>query len=165
VRVLGSDYASGKLLVQHAVYRDIRRLVFAGRMQVGSGYGEELIVSERFQLGGGTTVRGYAESSLGPGAPFGLFGGDALLNFNAELRFPVRGWFQGVAFLDAGDVFDRPRDLRLTELAVGYGLGLRLASPFAMLRVDFAIPQRSVGGRPGGRWSSGRWYFGVGHIF
>jgi outer membrane protein insertion porin family len=165
VRALGSDYGSGKFLLQHAMYQGVKRLVVAGRAQLGAGYGEELLVSERFQLGGATTVRGYADDALGPGAPFGLPGGDALLNFNAELRFPVRGWVQGVGFVDAGNVFASRADLSFTDLAVGYGIGLRLASPFAMLRVDFGVPMRTVEGRPGNRWSSGRWYFGVGHIF
>jgi outer membrane protein insertion porin family len=166
VEALGSDYGSGKILLQHATYQGVERLTVAGRIQVGMGYGDEaLIPTERFLLGGGTTVRGYAEDSLGPGDPFELPGGDALLNLNAELRFPVRGWVQGVAFFDAGNVFAMPSQLSFRDLAVGYGLGLRLASPFAMLRVDFGVPARTVGNRPGNRWGSGRWYFGVGHIF
>jgi len=49
---------------------------------------------------------------------------------------------------------------------VGYGLGLRLASPFAMLRVDFGLPARTLTlDRPANQLKSGRWYFGVGHIF
>jgi outer membrane protein insertion porin family len=166
VPALGSDYGSGKLLLQHAMYQNLGRLVLAGRAQVGSGFGKDaLLVSQRFLLGGATTVRGYAEDSLGPGSPYGLPGGDALLNFNAELRFPVRGWVQGVAFLDAGNVFVRPVKWSINDLALGYGIGLRLASPFAILRADFGIPSKTIGDRPGNRWSSGRWYFGVGHIF
>jgi outer membrane protein insertion porin family len=158
---LGSDYGGGRFLLQHSMYRSVQRLVVAGRMQVGSGYGEELNTRERFHLGGATTVRGYAEDSLGT-APYG---GQALLNVNAELRFPVRGWVHGVAFVDAGNVFARTADLSFGDLPIGYGLGLRLVSPFALLRVDFGIPSRTVNDRPGNQFSSGRWYFGVGHIF
>jgi outer membrane protein insertion porin family len=166
VPALGSDYGAGRLLVQHAMYRSVNRLVVAGRFQIGSGYGADaLLPSQRFLLGGATTVRGYAEDSLGPGSPFGIPGGDALLNLNGELRFPVRGWVQGVAFIDAGDVFVRPVRWSFGELAVGYGLGLRLATPFAMLRADFGIPARTLDNERGHRLSSGRWYFGIGHIF
>jgi outer membrane protein insertion porin family len=166
VPALGSDYGAGRLLVQHAMYREVKRLVVAGRFQIGSGYGEDaLLPSQRFLLGGATTVRGYAEDSLGPGSPFGIPGGDALLNLNGELRFPVRGWVQGVAFIDAGDVFVKPVRWSFRDLAVGYGLGLRLATPFAMLRADFGIPARTLGTERGHRLSSGRWYFGIGHIF
>ena len=167
VQKLGSDYANGKALIKASVYHGVGRLTLAGRVQLGTGYGEEgLAFSERFLLGGATTVRGYAENSLGPRSSFGLPGGDALLAFNGELRFPVRGWVQGVGFVDAGNVFERRSDISLGDLAVGYGIGLRLASPFAMLRVDFGLPAQTLHpDRPAHRWKSGRWYFGVGHIF
>jgi outer membrane protein assembly complex protein YaeT len=168
VEALGSDYSNGKALTQAAIYRGLGRLTLAGRVQFGSGYGgEALIVSERFLLGGATTVRGYAENSLGPRDPSGLpAGGDVLLSLNSEVRFPVRGWVQGVGFLDAGNVFARRADISLRDLAAGYGIGLRLASPFAMLRIDFGLPARTLTpDRPAHQWKSGRWYFGVGHIF
>ena len=168
VRVLGSDYGSGKMLLQQSMYRGLGRLVFAGRAQLGSGYGgEALIVSERFLLGGATTVRGYGENTLGPRNILGEpAGGEALLALNGEMRFPVRGWVQGVVFVDAGNVFGSRGDLSLRDLATGYGLGLRLASPFAMIRVDFGIPGRTLTpDRPAHQLKSGRWYFGIGHIF
>lgn len=167
VEALGSDYGNGKLLAQHAMYHGVGRITFAGRVQIGSGYGDEaLIRSERFQLGGATTVRGYQENSLGPRDFLGAEGGDALLTLNGEVRFPVRGWVQAVAFVDAGNVFERRSDISFGDLATGYGVGLRLASPFAMLRIDFGIPGRELTpDRPANRWRSGRWYFGVGHIF
>jgi outer membrane protein assembly complex protein YaeT len=166
IQALGSDYSSGKALTKAAIYQGVGRLTLAGQAQLGTGYGGGgLIVSERFLLGGATTVRGYAENSLGP-PDAALPGGDALLAFNAELRFPVRGWVQGVGFVDAGNVFATRGDVSLRDLAVGYGIGLRLASPFAMLRVDFGIPARTIHpDRPAHQWKSGRWYFGVGHIF
>jgi outer membrane protein assembly factor BamA len=168
VTMLGSDYGSGKLLLQQAVYRGVKRMTLAGRVQLGTGYGgDALIQSDRFELGGATTVRGYAENALGPRDAFGFpAGGDALLALNGELRFPVRGWFQGVGFVDAGNVFEHRSDLSLRDLAVGYGIGLRLASPFAMFRIDFGIPANTLSSdRPANQWRSGRWYFGVGHIF
>ena len=84
-----------------------------------------------------------------------------LLNF--EARFPVRGWVQGVGFIDAGNTFRGKRDLSVGDLKVGYGVGLRLASPFAMLRVDFGIPASAL--NPGEPKPKGRFYFGIGHIF
>ena len=170
IQALGSDYSNGKALSQGAIYYGVGRLTLAGRVQLGTGYGEEgLIFSERFLLGGATTVRGYGENSLGPrdpALPDLPLGGDALLAFNGEVRFPVRGWVQGVGFMDAGNVFEQRSDLSLRDLAVGYGIGLRLATPFAMLRVDFGLPARTLTpDRPAHQWKSGRWYFGVGHIF
>src|SRR4029453_9642353 len=123
---------------------------------------EALIVSERFLLGGATTVRGYAQDRLGPKDELGLPGGGALLAFNGEGRFPIRGWFNGVAFLDAGNVFKARTDFSFRDLAVGYGFGLRLATPFAILRMDFGIPASTVANRRGNQVGSGRLYFGIG---
>src|SRR4029079_19525993 len=106
VPLFGSQSANGKLLLQESVYKGVGHIVLAGRAQIGTGYGKEsLIVSERFLLGGATTVRGYAQDSLGTRDAFAVPGVDALLNFNAERRFPVRGWVKGVGFVDAGNVF------------------------------------------------------------
>ena len=167
IALFGSRSTSGKLLLQQSFYQEAGAMVLAGRAQLGTGYGSEaLIVSERFLLGGATTVRGYAEDSLGTRDSLGLPGGDALLAFNGELRFPVHGWLRGVAFVDAGNVFASSGDLSIRDLAVGYGVGLRLASPFALIRVDFGIPASTVSpDRRGNQFSSGRVYFGIGHIF
>jgi outer membrane protein assembly complex protein YaeT len=168
VRFLGSDYGNAKLFAQYSTYRQLGGAVLAGRAQVGSAFGEEeLLISERFQLGGATTVRGYSQNSIGPLDPFGQpAGGDALVTLNAELRFPVRGWVQGVTFVDAGNVFATRADFSLRDLTVGYGIGLRLASPFAVLRLDFGIPAKTLRpDRPANQLKSGRWYVGIGHIF
>lgn len=166
-RLLGSDYANAKLLVQQSAYQRFGQVVVAGRAQLGAGFGDEpLIASERFMLGGATTVRGYAENSLGPRVAGLPAGGDALLNLNGEVRFPVKGWVQGVGFIDAGNIFVERSDLSFADLTVGYGFGLRLASPFAMLRVDFGIPARTLdAARRANRFKSGRLYLGIGHVF
>ncbi len=161
IPLLGSDYRTSKLLLQQLYFRSLNRLVLAGRAQWGIEFSSsELPVNERFRLGGATTVRGYGENTLG--LEEGL-GGDGLLLFNAEARFPVRGWVQGVAFVDAGNVFEGKHDTSLTNLKVGYGVGLRLASPFAMIRLDFGIPASSV--LPSLPRGKGRFYIGIGHIF
>jgi outer membrane protein assembly factor BamA len=124
--------------------------------------GQELIISERFFAGGARTVRGVAEDSLGPKDFFfnEPEGGQLSLILNQEVRVPVYRWLRGVAFVDAGNVFARPRDASLGDLVGSLGLGLRLATPFALLRVDFATP---AWGAPAG--SSGRWIFGIGQAF
>jgi outer membrane protein insertion porin family len=168
VEALGSDYGNAKLLAQQSLYRKIGGIVLAGRAQVGSAFGDqELLVSERFQLGGATTVRGYGEDTIGPRSVLGQpAGGDALLALNAEIRFPVRGWVQGVGFVDGGNVFRTRDEFSFRDIVVGYGVGLRLATPFAMLRADFGIPAQTLTpDRPANQFKSGRVYFGIGHIF
>jgi outer membrane protein insertion porin family len=171
VRLLGSDYGVAKLFAQHARYVDFGGLILAGRAQVGSAFGggenEDLPPGERFELGGSTTIRGYPEDSLGPRNVLGFpVGGSALLTLNGEVRFPVWRWFRGVGFVDAGNVFQSRRDLSFRDLAAGYGFGLRIVSPYALIRVDFGIPATTLTvDKPAHRLSSGRWYFGIGHIF
>ena len=137
---LGSDLRFAKYLAQQFYYTRVGGYVVlasAARVGVAAGFGQELIRSERFFAGGGYSVRGYPEDSLGPHDFFGASGGNALLVLNQEVRFPIAWRFRGVGFIDAGNVFPRARDLSFAGLRVGYGLGLRIDSPFALLRVDY----------------------------
>ena len=82
-----------------------------------------MILSERFFAGGSRTVRGVAEGSLGPSDFFGVTGGRLMAVFNEEARVPIYKWVHGVAFMDAGNVFDRPADVRLRDLIGSAGIG------------------------------------------
>ena len=79
---------------------------------------------------------------------------------NQEVRFPLYKWVRGVGFIDAGNVFPRVSDVSFTNLDAGAGVGLRIASPFALLRIDFGMPLTSRQRTP-----SGRWYFAIGQTF
>ena len=68
---------------------------------------------------------------------FGPVGGRALLVLNQEARVPIYKWLRGVGFVDAGNVFTQPSGIRLDELAGSIGFGLRLSTPFALLRADY----------------------------
>ena len=106
-------------------------------------------------------MRGVAEESLGPSSTlFGPLGGDAMIVFNQEVRAPLYRWLRGVAFLDAGNVFERPRDASLRDLVGSVGVGLRVVTPYALLRVDYGKPVWGVA-----ESSSGRWTFGIGQAF
>jgi len=82
--------------------------------------------------------------------------GDIKLEFNAEYRFPIFGFFKGALFTDVGNVWllnldpESPRgEFNFTrfykELAVGAGFGLRLDVDFFVLRLDLATPIRRPG--------------------
>jgi outer membrane protein assembly complex protein YaeT len=158
---IGSDLRLAKLYVQQKLFHTVGPVVLAAFVQAGAAFADDLIPSERFRAGGGYTVRGYAENSLGPVDWLGFpRGGNALLTVNQEVRFPVFRWVRAVAFLDAGNVFAERRDVSLGDLKVSYGFGLRLDTPFAMLRIDYGRPASRLPGEP-----RGRWYFGVGHVF
>jgi outer membrane protein assembly factor BamA len=160
----GSDIRFIRQVSQAYYFRPWRGAVLASAARIGMVRplgGQELIPSERFFAGGPGTVRGVALDSLGARDFFGdPAGGQAMAVFNEEARVPIYKWLRGVGFMDAGNIFPQAGDLRLRDLVGSVGVGLRLATPFALLRVDFAKP---LWAGPAER--SGRWSFGIGHAF
>jgi outer membrane protein assembly factor BamA len=160
----GSDIRFIRHVAQAYNFRPWRDLVFASAARVGMVRplgGQDLILSERFFSGGAGTVRGVAEDRLGQRDFFGdPLGGEALLVLNQEVRLPIYRWLRGVGFIDAGNVFATPGDIGLRRLVGSVGFGLRLATPFALLRADYAKPVWA-----GSLEGSGRWNFGIGHAF
>ena len=111
-------------------------------------------ISKRFFAGGDTTVRGFAldrlgvhEGQLPPDRqsettidPEGFpKGGNAILVLNGEIRFPLWGNLGAVAFLDAGNVFDRVGSLALGKIRGAVGVGIRYGSPIGPIRVDLGF--------------------------
>lgn len=110
----------------------------------------ELISFERFWAGGSTTVRGYAERSLGPEHIAGIHRGDVQFIFNTELRFPIYSVVRGAFFFDAGNVWDSLEDIerRLTRLPSAVGAGLYLDFGAFTFGLDYAIPLVAVPSSP-----------------
>jgi outer membrane protein assembly factor BamA len=161
---LGSEFRYAKDLTQVYYFTRWRAVVFASAARVGVAApldDQLLLLSERFTAGGAHTVRGAEEDGLGPRDFFGPTGGEGVLVLNQEVRFPIYRWLRGVGFIDAGNVFDQPSDLRFGDLAGSVGLGLRFHTPFALLRVDYG--RLFTSGPAATR--SGRWIFGLGQAF
>ena len=133
--------------MQQFVFVPFGRMVLASRVQAGFAFGKDpLSYTDRFRAGGGTSVRGYGEESLGPRDFNGLpSGGDRLLILNQEVRFPMYRWANGVAFVDAGNIFAKGEDWN--GLKMGYGFGLRFDTPVGLLRGDVGIPTDKVAAR------------------
>jgi outer membrane protein assembly factor BamA len=162
---LGSYSRYGRVLVQQYGFRTLGPVVLAGRAIAGDFTGSPDV--DLFQAGGATSVRGYGEHTLGTRLPDGTIAGTTMLVLNQEVRFPIRGWLRGVGFVDAGNTFGPENPFAFSDLKVGYGLGLRFSSPVGLLRFDFGIPAStlSTSGRRANDFGSGRFYFGLGHIF
>lgn len=112
-----------------------------------------LPISERFFAGGNTTVRGFALDRLGdprtePGGTIDQDGfpqgGNAVVIFNSELRIRVTPAIGVVAFVDAGNVYDRVEHVSLGRIRSGAGFGVRYNSPVGPLGFDigFKLGQR-----------------------
>lgn len=117
-------------------------LVLAGRTRLGTTVGvdrDDLAPSRRFYAGGGGSVRGYGYQQLGPRAPDDKpFGGLSVFEAAAEARYRF-GDYGVVAFVDAGQVYDR-RIPDFSGLRLGVGIGARYYTNFGPIRVDVATP-------------------------
>ncbi len=159
---VGSDIRFIRHVNQAYYFRPWRRAIFASAARLGVVVplgGQDLITSERFFAGGSRSVRGVPEGSLGPRDFFGPAGGQLMAVFNQEARVPLYKWLRGVGFVDAGNVFARPADFEWGKLVGSAGVGLRLATPFALLRVDYA---RTI---HAGSLTGSQWTFGIGQAF
>ena len=110
----------------------------------------ELISFERFWAGGSSTVRGYAERSLGPLDSAGNHRGDVLFVFNTELRFRLYEPVGGVVFFDTGTVW---RSLKTfaenlpgdgEKLPAAVGIGIRLKWGAFTGGADYAVLVRDI---------------------
>jgi outer membrane protein insertion porin family len=78
---------------------------------------------------------------------------------NNELRFPIVGILQGVAFLDIGNVYRKLTDFDFT-LRKTAGAGLRLKIRSIPLRFDYGFKLDRKTGESGGEF-----FFSIGQAF
>jgi len=162
---IGSSASFGRFFLQNSTYYSLNpRLVFARSLQfgvqqtLGNTLASDIPLPERFFAGGGNSLRGFGLNEAGPRDPVTGFpvGGQALIVFQQELRFPTHlpklgTKLGGALFYDAGNVFSHigaftlrstPSSADLNSGDLSYfshtiGLGLRYATPIGPVRVDF----------------------------
>ncbi len=174
--LLGKDFS--------LVYR------FYGGIGIPYGNSNSLPFEKAFYAGGANGMRGFKMYSLGPGSYHndtvsGTFNqiGDMQFEANIEYRFPVYKFIKGALFVDAGNIWilhDSP-DLPggvfkfntfLREVALDFGLGIRLDFNFFIFRLDPAIRLRVPWYPDNDRWYFDKmqlkdivWNFGIGYPF
>jgi len=123
-------------------------------------YGNSTILpfEKRYFSGGANSVRGWSVRELGPGSFRGTDGridfinqtGDMKVDLNLEYRTLLFWKINGAAFIDAGNIWtlrnyaEQPGGQfkfhrLLRDMAVAYGLGLRLNFDYFILRFDFGM--------------------------
>ena len=163
-REFGSDVDYLRTLIRGSYYQPLGPVVLAGNVRWGRlvplGGPLTLTIFDLFFNAGGTeSVRGYSQDALSAYSFFDApLGGTKLLVGNAELRAPLFWRLSGVLFADAGNTFANAQPIRLDELGVGLGFGLRIKTPLAPIRIDLGFP-RSFGE------TGVRWHFSIGQMF
>jgi outer membrane protein assembly complex protein YaeT len=164
-RALGSDADYWRLYGQVFLYVPLlgRKLVWAQGYRLGTVPGTDplLLIEDRFRAGGPTTVRGFAQNSLGAMTEEGdSVGGQAVAVLNQELRFPIWKRLHGGVFWDAGNVWLLSSLFDLGDLRQSVGAGLRVLFPFGPIRLEYAWVLKPQPGE-----AKGRFVFGLGHAF
>ncbi len=155
-----------------------RRLVLANRLQTGSidGIGRGLTVddtssvpfSRRYFLGGSTSLRGWGRLEVSPLSGGLPIGGLTMFEVNSELRLAISRNISVVAFIDAGNAWERSWQFELGDLRAAVGPGLRYRTPIGPVRADVGyqltpIEGLLVDGEPEKRhW---RVHFSIGQAF
>jgi outer membrane protein assembly factor BamA len=153
------------------VYRG--RVVFAARLRLGTidamGADADIPLLKRFFLGGSNDMRGWGAYELSPLSASGEpVGGTSMLTATGEARVSIVKRLRAAVFIEAGNAWRSPWTVRLGDLRYDAGPGVRVDTPFGLIRVDFGYQLRPVEGlRLDGKPQSSRWRlsFGIGEAF
>ena len=162
---IGTDIQFTRAYAQYFLYKRVGRVIWASGVRAGflKTFSDEFTLDERFQAGGGTTVRGFRTDDLTPkdtDAIGFLFGGDAVFILNQEIRFPIHKWLGGAVFYDAGNVYRFLRDFNPLDLRNTGGFGLRIDNPYVILRFDVGFNFNPMNDEP-----RVVFHFGIGQAF
>jgi outer membrane protein insertion porin family len=111
--------------------------------------GNQLVVAERYFLGGPNTLRGFGFRRVSPRVPvpdggYVLIGGVQQLLFQVDYIFPLLSQvgLKGVVFFDMGNVFNDGQNVSInpSNLRKDWGLGFRWNSPLGPLRLEVGFP-------------------------
>ncbi|WP_183719663.1 autotransporter assembly complex family protein [Rhizobium sp. BK060] len=120
------------------------RIVLAGKLSAGFLLGaddlQNIPATRRFFAGGGGSVRGYGYQEISPrNADNEETGGASYVTASFETRVKITDTIGIVPFIDVGTVSaDIAPDF--SDIRAGAGIGIRYATPFGPLRLDFAVP-------------------------
>ena len=156
-----AQYVKGDFELSYQLIKNKRdQLVAHIGIGIAYPYGNSKVLpfEKRYFSGGANSVRGWSVRSLGPGSykdkdnKINIITqtGDIKLDLNLEYRTHLFWKFGGALFIDAGNIwtirdYDEQPGGRFTikslidEMAVSYGLGLRLNFDYFILRFDLGM--------------------------
>jgi outer membrane protein insertion porin family len=163
---IGSSASFARIFLQNSTYYTLSKWLvlargtrFGVQQTLGNTLSADIPLPERFFAGGGTSLRGFGFNQAGPRDPVTGFpvGGQAMMVFNQELRFPLRlprigSKLGGAIFYDVGNVFSSVETItlhsapsiasqesgQLSYLSHTVGFGFRYNTPVGPVRVDLS---------------------------
>lgn len=168
---MGSQTQEVKLSLQSSWFypvADRTILAVSSRAGIAYNFGDTVTVpiSERFVMGGRSTVRGYPENMLGTVGqtidPITLspVGGESMVLFNLEVRHNFPNSLGFVLFFDSGNVWENYNTAWSSPLKSSIGPGLRYNTPVGPLRIDLGFKLNKEAGE-----SDSEFHFTLGHAF
>ena len=172
-----------------------RDLIWATRWRTGAAllFGDsplkDIPLTQRFYSGGSGSVRGWRARDLGASmtAYQRQQGSNALFEGTVEARWNLLNgagtfWFLDlekislVFFNDFGNLWTAPQKMRLSEIAMAFGFGLRYNTIAGPIRIDFGMKLYDPDAPAARRWVTQKGFFpetvkngilhlGVGHTF
>jgi outer membrane protein assembly factor BamA len=171
-----AQYAKAEYnITHHQIFDKSNRLVYHIGAGVGVPYGNAAIIpyEKRFYSGGANSVRGWSESTLGPGVYQRINNkrrdynqvGDVKLDMNFEYRTKMFWVLEGAVFVDAGNIWtikDYETQKGGTfhfnsfaqQIALAYGVGLRFDFSFFIARVDLGVKLFDPAVSSGSQWQT-----------
>ena len=189
-----SEFLKGDVDFARSLTFDARNS-FAFHIGLGAAYpygnSDEIPFERRYYSGGANSIRGWNVRSLGPGSmqksnatSFVHQVGDIRIDANIEYRSKLFWRFELALYVDAGNIwtihkydyqpdgnFDFNRFYK--EIAVSYGLGLRLDFDYFLVRLDSGVKAYNPQERGADKWAISHpdfsknfaWHFAVGYPF
>ena len=126
-------------------------IVVASRIRYGSIdplAGEaDIPLLKRFFLGGANEMRGWGVYELSPVSASGEpVGGKSMFTATGELRIPIFRRLTGALFVEAGNVWQDAWTMRPADLVYDAGPGVRINTPFGLIRLDAGFQLKTVDG-------------------
>jgi hypothetical protein len=171
-----SQYVRGEInATYHQILNKNSKMVYHAGVGLAYPYGNAEVIpfERRFYSGGANSVRGWSESTLGPGS-YERFNslrrdynqlGDVKLDLNLEYRTKMVWVIEGALFLDAGNIWtihdyqSQPGGyFRLPDfwkqIALAYGAGMRMDFNFLLFRLDLGLKLYDPGRMSTQAWRS-----------
>ncbi len=153
--VLGGDNNFAKFYGEGNWYKELAKN-YVGALRLRSGYlqtfggTDEAPISDRFFLGGPSSMRGFDFRGVSPTLYYIdsknqeevklIVGGEFMLNMNMELRRKLTDRVTGLLFCDAGGIWEKFEDFDFGEIRYSVGPGVMLNLPIGNFQVGYGIP-------------------------